>query len=307
MWCSERALACAQRSSTGTPQRHGLAQSGRSRASERGRPREASRSRPGRAGSRSRSCCRLRQRRDPPGGDRERGRDVGAVLEPMPAHRLQHLLLVAGQLHVEVQPDVVTAEELERLVERELMLGQFVQRVAETKAGRDVELDNVGPGVNGRLQRGQRVLRLRAPQLHDARSRAAGRAHLRTGSRAGAARRSRSRPAGRRPRSCGRRRARRLRPPAPAAQACWRQNLIEPCEPEELAFRPRLDHPVGVEHDRSPGESFALHLLVRLRRVDPEREPAARKPGRRLRRPRPGAARDGRRSHTATSPVADRW
>ena len=100
-----------------------------------------------------------RLRRDPPPGERERRRQVGPLLEPVPAQRVQHSVLVSGRLHVEVQPDVVAAEELEGVVEGELVLGELLERMAEAKAGRDVELDDVDPGGDRRLQRSERVLR----------------------------------------------------------------------------------------------------------------------------------------------------
>src|SRR5207244_12364720 len=44
----------------------------------------------------------------------------------------------------------------------------------------------------------------------------------------------------------------------------------------ELAAGARLDDTVGVEDDRGARRQLGANLLVRLRRVDPEREAAAR-------------------------------
>ncbi len=76
----------------------------------------------------------------------------------MAPDRVDHLLLVAGALDVEVHADVVRRQERERLVQRQRALGHLAVRVCEPQVGADVELDEVRAGSDGRLQRRERVL-----------------------------------------------------------------------------------------------------------------------------------------------------
>ena len=76
----------------------------------------------------------------------------------MPLDRVDDVLLVARELHVEVDADLVLGEELQRLVEREAVLRHLAPRVRELQVGPDVELDEVRANVHRDLQRRERVL-----------------------------------------------------------------------------------------------------------------------------------------------------
>ena len=53
------------------------------------------------------------------------------------------------------------------------------------------------------------------------------------------------------------------------------EQRVETLAAEEVGAAPRLDHAVGVEDDGRPRWQLRPHLVVRLRRVDAEREAAA--------------------------------
>src|SRR5581483_4161640 len=142
----------------GDAKRHRLSQGRGARRRQRRRPREP---RDAEAVARvaDRDERRRRERGDAPRGRCVRRREVAALLHPVPPHRREHVLLVPGQLDVEVQADRVRAQLLERLVERQRLVGQLVERVPDAQAGRDVELDDVGAGGDGERERRRRVLR----------------------------------------------------------------------------------------------------------------------------------------------------
>ena len=147
---------------------------------------------------------------------------------------------------------------------------------ASRRSGRDVELDEVDAGGDRGLERRERVLgrdRRRAAMADHERPAAASARFT-----CADARRSRSRPAGRRRAKLAARGERpRRRSPAPAAVAFADEHRVEPLDPEELAAdaATRSRRRCRARPSR-PAAAAAPTCSYCLRRVDPEREAAAR-------------------------------
>ena len=158
-WWSESASRASRRRSSGIAQGHRLAQRGRPGTRQRARASGSSRRRSGHAGSRSQRGCPVRAGR---GGATRRRRSWRRARDPRARASERPSITSAsypGSFTSRWTPMPCAGEERERVVERQLLPRQLVQRVPEAKPRCDVELDDVRAGGDRRFERREGVLR----------------------------------------------------------------------------------------------------------------------------------------------------
>ena len=88
---------------------------------------------------------------------RPRGREERALLEAVPPHRCESLGLVPRQLQVELHAQPVQPQIVEGLVDLDRVGVELAGPMAEPQVGLEVELDDVHPGLDRRLERREGV------------------------------------------------------------------------------------------------------------------------------------------------------